>query len=123
MTGKNQLIRTLYLYIVALITLVMLIISTADLINLALKTWVFTKADREEYTSACPMAVPINKGTTSTEEATVDCKKFTRDEKERYQIRKQGSAVRDFSFILVALPLFLFHWQLIKKEKEEKENS
>ena len=122
MSSKSQLIRTIYLYAVSLITLVIIIISASSLVNLGLKTWVFTRADRPEYFNSYPVApVGIDGKTiaTSTLEEQARAKK---DQEEQYQIQKQTEAVRSFSMLLVAVPVFLFHWRLARKDKEEKEN-
>ncbi len=119
MSSKSQLIRTIYLYAVSLITLVMTIIAASSLINLGLKTWVFTKADRAEFYETYPMTIDSKMNATSTAE---DRERFKKDQEERYQIQKQSEAVRSFAMLLVAVPIFFFHWRLARKEKEEKES-
>lgn len=119
MLSKSQLIRTIYLYAVSLITLVMIIISTVTLINLALKTWVFTKADQPQYYEIYSEAVDPKTGISYTEEERA---KLKQEQEERYQIQKQSEAINSLSMLLVASPLFFFHWRLTKKEKAEKEN-
>lgn len=122
MPDKIHLIRSIYLYLVSLIALVMIIFSMADLVNLSLKTWIFTQADKADYyTPVCSESAP---STLKSEEAKPPgketCEEIEKQEKKGHDARKQSSAVRDLSFILIGLPLFLFHWQLVKKEKEEK---
>ena len=97
----------------------MIIIASSSLINLGLKTWIFTKADRAEFYESYPIAIDSKTNVTSTAE---DRERFKKDQEERYVIQKQSEAVRSFSMLLVALPLFFFHWRLSKKDKEEKEN-
>ncbi len=125
MSSKTQLVRSLYLYVVSLIALLMVVFSAADLVNTALKTWVFTKADKAiyyNYSAPCPVEV-AKPGTTSTEPSTVICKENEKNSQDRFTAQKQADAVRDLSFFIVGIPLFLFHWRLVKKDKEEKENS
>ncbi|MCX6779090.1 MAG: hypothetical protein NTU97_02570 [Candidatus Magasanikbacteria bacterium] len=123
MSSKSQLIRTIYLYAVSLITLVMIIVTASSLINLGLKTWVFTKADRPEFYDSYPAAPVVDKnGVVATSTTATDRELMKKDQEERYQIQKQTEAVRSFAMLLVALPIFFFHWHLTKKEKEEKEN-
>lgn len=119
MSSKSQLIRTIYLYAVSLITLVMIIISASSIINLALKTWVFTKADHPEYYEVYPVSIDSKTGATSTAEERA---RFKQEQEDRYQVQKQAEAVRFFSMLLVAVPIFFFHWRLARKDKEEKEN-
>ena len=46
---KHSLIRTIYLYTFSLIGLVLIIIASVNMINLGLKTFIFTEADQELY--------------------------------------------------------------------------
>ena len=58
---KNPIIRTIYLYLFALIGLGMLVIGMSMIINLGLKTWIFTKADMQETYYSRPVPVEIDK--------------------------------------------------------------
>ncbi|MBU2612902.1 hypothetical protein KJ925_00385 [Patescibacteria group bacterium] len=128
-SNRTALIKTIYFYLVALIGLMMVVFSTADLVNLGLKTWVFPKADLNEWKEP-PCAVQVVKDPTFQETDTVyiqrlqSCEASRMDEDEMRAIRNQKSVVRDISFIVVGLPLFLFHWTTIRKEskngREEK---
>lgn len=120
-TPKTVLIKTVYFYAVSLIALMMIVFSTADLVNLGLKTWIFPKADLNEYRDP-PCSAMIMKDPTiqETEEIyqnrIVQCEQSRIDETEARAIRKQRDAVRDLSFLAVGIPLFLFHWITIRKE-------
>lgn len=117
---KGGLIRNIYLYLVSFVALMMLIFSTADLINIGLKTYVFTKADLNPYSSypICPATAPTG---SSTDKGNIDCR--TSDEQKKQDaenqiVQKQQSLVRDISLIVVAIPVFLFHWRIIRKKEE-----
>jgi hypothetical protein len=97
----------------------MMIIAASNLINLALKTWVFTKADHPDYYEVYPATIDPKTSASSTAE---DRERFKQDQEDRYQIQKQSEAINFFSMLLVATPVFFFHWRLAKKDKEEKEN-
>jgi hypothetical protein len=43
---KAMIIKSIYFYLVSFVALMMVAFSSADLINMALKTWIFTKADK-----------------------------------------------------------------------------
>lgn len=122
-TPKTVLIKTVYFYTVSLIALMMVVFSTADLVNLGLKTWIFPKADLDEYKEP-PCAVMIMKdpGLQETDEQYQNriqiCEQNRMDETEARAIRKQRDAVRDFSFLAVGIPLFLYHWLTIRKEQK-----
>ena len=124
--SKPSIIRSLYFYIISIIGLMMIVFSTADLINLGLKTWVFPKADR--YYSSCDnMLYPSSYGTAVSPKDAGDrqkeqCEQQLKRDKENAVSNKQSQAVRDLSFLVVGLPLFAFHFRIAQKERrEEKE--
>lgn len=112
---KKLLIRRIYLYLFALIGLVLLTIGFVRLVGLALKTYIFTKADIY-YVYPLPKPVlPENGGSqTPLPEEIEDYQN-----KER-TARRQKEAAESLAFIIVGLPLYLYHWSIIRKEKEEK---
>lgn len=123
--NKSSLIKTIYFYLVSLIALLMIVFSIADLCNIALKTWVFTKADRNPYSQPkCATMLIRDPNMKETDDQysqrLMQCEQSLIDEKEAFIVQKQQSAVRDISFIVVGLPLFLYHWITIRKEKEDK---
>lgn len=124
MLNKSSLIKTIYFYLVSLIALLMVVFSTADLINLGLKTWVFPKTNQNYYGMPCPSQIypmPVEKGTTQAT-ATVDyvkqCEVDRKNQEEMTIIQNQRDAIRDISMIVVGIPLFLYHWITIRKDKE-----
>ncbi|MFA6161075.1 MAG: hypothetical protein WC766_02730 [Patescibacteria group bacterium] len=121
--NKSTLIKTIYFYLVSLIALMMVVFSIADLFNIALKTWVFTKADRNPYSQPkCATMVFKDPSLKETDDQysqrLQQCEQGRVDEQEAFIVQKQQSAVRDISFIVVGLPLFLYHWITIRKDKE-----
>ncbi|MFA5935896.1 MAG: hypothetical protein WC787_03525 [Patescibacteria group bacterium] len=120
-TSKSSLIKTLYFYVVSLISLMMIVFSTADLVNIGLKTWVFTKADDANYYIQ-PCAVPVMPP--GTDAPNVDymknCEDNNRIQKENYEVQKQRDAVRDLAFLVVGIPLFAYHWRTIRKESRDE---
>ncbi|MFZ6015788.1 MAG: hypothetical protein ACOYUZ_05570 [Patescibacteria group bacterium] len=123
--SKAQIIKTVYFYLVSLIALMMVVFSTADLVNLGLKTWVFPKADLNEWREPACTAMIIKDPTGGETEAVyqqrlAECEANKIDEDEARAIRNQKDAVRDISFLVVGIPLFLYHWITLRKEKDEK---
>ncbi len=142
--NKHSLIRTIYLYTFSLVGLVLIIIGGVRFIDMGLKAFVFTKADEEQrlYNKQPPFApIPLEKldqAVQSGQTATL-----TLTENEREQVRQwltankswkeQQSQIdpvtaqrhRDASFnlamILIGLPLFLYHWGVIKKETKNSD--
>jgi hypothetical protein len=118
MTKGGSVILRIYFALVAFVTLMMLIFSVSDLINITLKTFVFPAADAPEYLSYCDLSY-------QTQE---QCDTQKTNEQRQAQISKQQSAVRDISLLLVSAPLFWIHWRIVyrdwmaeRKDKDEKE--
>ncbi len=144
--NKYSLVRTIYLYLFALVGLTLLVIGTVRFIDMGLKTFIFTKADEEQRLNyiqpSSPYPIEKFQNIAQSPETTVT---LTESEKETLQMwlvdyenwKKRRDAInpiisqrqRDASFnlamIIVGLPLYLFHWRLIKKEtrQREQENS
>src|SRR3989338_5799948 len=119
--NKPLIIKTLYLYVVSLVALFMVIFSVADLINIALLTFVFTKADSYGYypQPACETA-----SASSTPEVTKEKQPYCVNEERQKNLeqdnrsaQRQRDLVRDISFIVVGVPLFLYHWGVIRKKE------
>lgn len=114
MTKGGSIILRVYFALVTFVTLMMLVFSVSDLVNITLKTYVFPAADRAEYVSYCDK-------TYSTSE---ECAAQEARERDAATVRKQQSAVRDISLLVVAAPLFWLHWRFVYRdwmgEKEEK---
>ncbi len=106
---KTKTVRIIYLYLFSLVGLVMVVIGSARLVDLALRTWIFTEADKDySYIAPVPVYPP---DATSTKEVV---------ERVDYTTRKRH---RDLSSslaqIIIGFPLYLYHWRLVKREHEE----
>jgi len=135
MTTKTKLIRTIYLHVAALVSLIFVAVGTGTILNTVLKAYVFPKAEKGGY-SRCNQQPPVyalDKNTLA-EVATTDQKKqldnllkdyeqWKKDnaEGECYSQERQNNVVNALTMMIIALPIYLFHWRLIKKDKEEKE--
>lgn len=126
-SNKAVIIKTVYFYVVSLIGLMMVVFSVADLVNLGLKTWVFPKADLNEYKQpSCAVSIYKDPNLKETDEQYQQrlkaCEETQVSEEEARAIRNQRDAVRDISFFVVGLPLFLYHWITVRKDqKKERE--
>lgn len=119
-------IRQVYFYVVTLVGLLMMIFPTADLINQALKTWVFPQIEQAEYAHYPRMVAPpeaTKEGATAPAETSEQQEKRLAEEKEFSKIQrraqKQRDIVRDISFLIVGIPLFAFHFRVVQKEKSK----
>lgn len=120
---KTAIIKTIYFYLVSLIALLMVVFSTADLINLGLKTWVFPKTNTNYYGSTCavPIPAPVEKGATQPTtniDYAKQCEIDRKNQEDMAIVQNQRDAVRDISMIVVGIPLFLYHWITLRKDKE-----
>jgi hypothetical protein len=128
---KNT-IRSIYFYAATLIFLIMSVIAMISLLNLALKTYVFTKADMaygqqcddrgEMYYAPKPVMAPGEtpaavKELTAEEKAAnkAACEKNLADQK---SAEHQRDLVQYLSMLVVAAPLFWIHFKWVQKERE-----
>lgn len=148
-SSKTHIIKTIYIYLVSLIGLLMVVIPAASLIKLALTTWIFTKADIAEYGYEMPPRIYFpGKEKTGTGDGMNDVieklkscqdscgltdeqkqaiaqwtEEFTQYQKRQAEMgpaRRQRDAAQNIAFIVVGIPLFLYHWRLVRKEQREQ---
>ncbi|MFA5086557.1 MAG: hypothetical protein WC468_03170 [Candidatus Paceibacterota bacterium] len=139
MNKTTKIVRTIYLYTVALISLVFLAVGTGNLINTTLKAYIFTEAEKNEY-SRCTSypyfvssidAEAVKKNTQITEDQKTQIdnmlKEYENWKKENtgdvcIKAERQKKMLDAVTMILIALPLYVFHWRMARKEKQETEN-
>jgi len=136
MTPRN-IIRQIYFYAASLITLIIMVVATAQLVNLGLKSTVFPKAD-DAYRNTCddagklvsefePRLVMAEKEGEVMEkkemndgektEAKAACEKRLADQR---SAERQRDFVNNFSMLFVALPVFWFHFRIAQRERKEE---
>jgi len=121
---KAGVIKTIYFYLVCFVALMMVVFSTADIINIALKAWIFTKADDNYYGApamVCPApVVDKNASDTVSTQSQADCEKQQQinqaQDIQNRDAQRQRDVVRDISMIVVGIPLFLYHWRIVRKK-------
>ncbi len=146
MTEKldHPLVRTIYLYIFTLLGLALLVIGSVRFVDMGLKAFVFTKAEEEQkiyYDSppALPIRIPKVLELDGQRAETIKQNEqvvLSKEEKEvlnqwisEYNVwqdrksksdpltsRRHRDASTNLALILVGLPLYLFHWRIIKRE-------
>ncbi|MDA1337446.1 MAG: hypothetical protein O3C23_01635 [bacterium] len=141
---KHSLVRTIYLYLFALIGLVLVVIGSVRFLDMGLKAFVFTKADEEQrlwykqppYPSVRLEQIAMVEGekvepkeeiTLSKEEkAEVDLwiaqyKSWqeTQGKIDPVTSNRQRDASTSLAMMLIGIPLYLFHWRWIKKDVQE----
>jgi len=135
---KHSLIRTIYLYLFAMLGLVLLTIGGVRFVDMGLKAFVFTKAEEEQriiYKEPPYMSYPIQRiEEFQAEEELSEEEKATikqwladyEDWKERrakidpVTARRHRDASLNLAMILIGLPLYLFHWRIIRRETKNK---
>lgn len=139
MKNNNPVIRAIYLYIFTLLGLVLIIIGSVKLIDIALKTFIFKQADEEQRISYIIPPVTIgsdierkiednSEEVVLTEEEINQINQYIayynewkekRDSIDPVTTERQRDISNSLAMMLIGLPLYLYHWGLIKKEKSQ----
>lgn len=135
MTDKTKLIRTIYLYLAVTGSLIFTGVGAGTLLNTGLKYYLFSKAEKGGY-NQCNQQPPIyglDKNAyagIATPDQKIQLENMLRDYEqwqknntgeECYIAQRQSNIVDAITMIVIALPIMLIHWRIIKKEKEVKE--
>lgn len=109
-------LKKAYLYLVSVISLVIAVIGAIMLLNMALKTWVFKKADLDYYASPC-----ISSKAPAPDGRTVICApeeeaRQKKDAEERRVAQKQRDAAQALAMLIIAAPVWWGHWRMAKRE-------
>jgi hypothetical protein len=145
---KHSLVRTIYLYLFAMVGLILLVIACVSFLNMALKIFIFTKADeqmRVEYKQPPFGQIAVEKIERISQEAQSKQVQITLTENEAQQIdqwlndyknyqegrakidpvttERQQQASINLAMIIIGLPLYLYHWGIIKRETRRQESA
>lgn len=88
---------------------------------MALKTWVFPKADNNYYYASTMYVncAAMDEASKKIEPACTDPEWANKEEqrvKDDRAAQKQRDASQALAMIIVATPVFLYHWKLARKE-------
>ena len=141
MLEKHPLVRTIYLYLFTLVGLTLVVSGAVRFLDMGLKVFIFTKADDDQklqrfYPYSSIPAISIEKiqnfqESTSTELtseektalkswlAEYQAYKEQADKTDYLTSQRQRDASSSLAMILVGLPLYLYHWRIIKRETKE----
>jgi len=142
MKTHYSLIRTIYLYLFTIVGLTLLVIGTVRFVDMRLKAFVFTQAEEQErlWQKQPPMPSRIEKIEVIGEVAEGEKVEITEGEraqikqwlviynnwKERNEtfdqitVNRHRNASINLALIVVGLPLYLYHWSIIKRETKKK---
>ena len=99
-------LRLLYLYLFSFVGLLITIIGSIQLLDLALKTYVFKVTEYSYY----PEPVKLDG------EMVVDQEELARRNQEEQANQRKRQFSNSLAMLLVATPVYLYHWATIKKE-------
>lgn len=99
-------IRLLYLYLFAFVGLFTTIIGSVQLVDLGLKTYVFKVSNRIYYPEPRLEA-----------ENQLSVEEMDRRNKEEESNQRKRQMSNSLAMIMVGVPVYLYHWKTIKKEK------
>ncbi len=115
-------LKKAYLYLVSVISLVIWVIGAIMLLNMALKATIFQGADKYgHYTYPAAYCQDVG---TSTNPSTVkmpECdpgfaEQQRKAEEENRAAQRQRDAAQALSMIVIAAPVWYFHWKQARKE-------
>ncbi len=129
----HPLVRTIYLYLFALVGLTLLVVGVVRFIDMGLKTFIFTKADHEYrmsyiqppiYRSVEETKDLLERGEISEREresleillADYENWKKRQEEIDPITSRRHRDASSNLAMIITGLPLYFYHWGIIRRE-------
>lgn len=145
---KHSLIRTVYLYLFALVGLALIVIGSVRLLDLGLKIFIFKEADKPESMRSSPPyppfgvlePAPVAKEKGIGEVKITEKKEISAEEKDalgrwlvEYQswqesqknidylrASREREASNSLAFMIIGLPLYLYHWFVISRERKKE---
>jgi len=139
MTKTGKIVKIIYLYVVSLISLIFLAVGIGNLVSTTLKAYIFTEAekrdyqmcDRQPYFVSTVDTVALKESGLTTPEKQVQIDNMLKDY-DNWKAENTGDTcikserqkrmVDSITMILIALPLYILHWRMARKEKQESDN-
>lgn len=133
MARMNVVVRTLYLYLFAMLGLIFMAIGGVKLLDMALRATIFKQADALERLEMPPTPFFMTRTEQFANDTmlTADERQLIRQALQEYRqwqerrervdpvvARRQRQAANALALILVGLPIYLYHWRLIRREAE-----
>ncbi len=135
----TDVVRRIYLYLVSFVTLLGIAIGVAGTLNVAFRSWIFTKAVyTEQISGSLPVPYMITKPATPVEEpqpllsCTNGCT-LTQEQKDAValwesnyrewkrennpQTQRAAQLIMSLSFLIIALLVFIPHWMLTRHDR------
>jgi hypothetical protein len=138
--ARITLIRGIYLYLLSLVGISLVLIGGAGFVSMGLRTFIFTQADDEQrlYREMPPKPYGMSPAEQIDEsgrraisdpllqerwEADYETWRQRRDSIDPVTARRHREAASNLSFILVGLPLYVYHWRLIRRDRQAGEEA
>lgn len=138
---KHPLVRTIYLYLFALVGLVFLISGMVRFLDMGLKIFIFKQAEaperfQQQFSCQYYSPLPITKleANQASNDLTADEQTTLKNFLENYKkcqeegskidyltANRQREASGNLAMILVGFPLYFYHWRIIGKESKKRE--
>lgn len=106
-------IRLLYLYLFSFIGLLIAVIGAVQIVDLWIKVYVFKGADRFDYPIPANIYPSDGQKVVYSDQEIEQQKKQQETETQRQRQRQASTAL---AMLIVGLPLYKYHWRLIKKD-------
>lgn len=115
-----KVLRTVYLYLVSLICVVVFIIGSVTLINTALKTWVFPVGNWGYSDPAMNCNSENMKNIGLTFKTTEECVTYYEElDAKNYKNQLYNDISFGISMTVISLIIWLLHMSFIRKEKKD----
>lgn len=109
-------IRLLYLYLFSAIGLIIAVMGAVQLVDLGIKVYVFDGADVYEMYDVPSRVSKDGEPITPSDQEIEEAKKSREKEVNRQRQRQASTAL---AMLIVGIPLYKYHWSLIKNEGSE----
>ncbi|MCL5046410.1 MAG: DUF5671 domain-containing protein [Actinobacteria bacterium] len=112
-------IRTIYLYLVSFVTLIMIIVGTVMLVQNTVE-WLVPPPDYYPGPLETKMRMANEKADPALIEEQVKLEQERMRQQRRYQRARELS--NSLALLLVAGPVYLYHWRKIQREDRERQH-
>jgi hypothetical protein len=118
--NPKTILKMIYLYILSFVGIIITVVATIGLLNLVLRQYVFQVEMTNYYYPAEICRTPKTPtDTTPTKEEITQCEKDQEIQNNEMALNDtKRELANEIAGILIGLPLWLYHWGIIRKEKE-----
>ncbi len=128
MKGAQEVLIKIYFLLVSIITLIMILVVGSGLLDTGLRAYVFPNANQPSHVKLCDadsndlLFKSDSPTTLEIETAITECDTYNVEQMYRYEVNQAQDAVRNLSYLIVALPIFFLHFRIILREWRGRDN-